>query len=59
MQTDPEDAAVVGLLAVAPRQQTRGLGRVLLQAVTDRLSNLGYKQAVRNALLDNRGDPAL
>ncbi len=53
MRTDPEDAAVVGLLAVAPGQQTRGLGRLLLRAATDRLSRLGYKQAVLHALLNN------
>ncbi len=53
MRTDPEDAAVVGLLAVAPGQQARGLGRVLLRAVTDCLFDLGYKQAVLHALVDN------
>lgn len=53
MPTDPKDAAVVGLLAVAPEQQTRGLGRVLLRAITDQLSSSGYSEAVLHALIDN------
>jgi len=53
MPTDPEGAAVVGLLAVAPERQTHGLGRALLRAATDRLSHLGYVQAVLHALIDN------
>lgn len=51
--SDPEDAAIVGLLAVAPGQQTRGLGRALLGAATDELSQRGYRRAVLHALLDN------
>jgi ribosomal protein S18 acetylase RimI-like enzyme len=53
MVTDPEGAAVVALLAVAPGRQTRGLGRALLRAVTDRLADLGYEEAVLHALVDN------
>lgn len=57
MPTDPPDAAVVGLLAVQPSQQARGLGRTLLQAIGRHLSDAGYRQAVLHALLDNH--PAL
>jgi ribosomal protein S18 acetylase RimI-like enzyme len=53
MPTDPPDAAVVGLLAVSPSQQTRGLGRALLDAATHHLAQLGYAQAVLHALVDN------
>ncbi|MFZ7086585.1 GNAT family N-acetyltransferase [Curtobacterium sp. RRHDQ10] len=53
MQTDPEGAAVVGLLAVDPGQQTVGLGRALLRAVTERLAALQYSRAVLHALVDN------
>ncbi|MFD3444413.1 GNAT family N-acetyltransferase [Microbacteriaceae bacterium 4G12] len=53
MPTDPEEAAVVGLLAVAPGRKAHGIGRVLLRAATDRLSGLGYKRAVLHALVDN------
>lgn len=51
--TDPPDAAVIGLLAVAPAHQTQGLGRALLRAATDDLTQLGYKKAVLHALVDN------
>ncbi|WP_169795818.1 GNAT family N-acetyltransferase [Curtobacterium ammoniigenes] len=54
MPTDPPDAAVVSLLAVAPGRQTRGLGRTLLRAVTQHLSASGYARAVLHALVDNR-----
>jgi ribosomal protein S18 acetylase RimI-like enzyme len=53
MPTDPPDAAVIGLLAVTPGHQTRGLGRALLRAATDDLMQLGYEKAVLHALVDN------
>lgn len=55
MATDPEDAAVVGLLAVDPSLHGEGRGRALLRAITDGLSGLGHEQAVLHALLDNTG----
>ncbi|GAB4096552.1 GNAT family N-acetyltransferase [Brachybacterium squillarum] len=57
MPIDPPDAAVVGLLAVNPKRQARGLGRTLLQAIARQLAEAGYGQAVLHALLDNQ--PAL
>lgn len=54
MPTDPPDAAVVSLLAVAPGEQTRRLGRTLLRAVTRHLNASGYARAVLHALVDNR-----
>ncbi len=53
METDPEDAAVVGLLAVRPGRQSRGMGRALLRAVTEQLAALHYSRAVLHALIDN------
>ncbi|WIB65774.1 GNAT family N-acetyltransferase [Curtobacterium sp. MCBD17_040] len=53
MRTDPEDAAVVGLLAVDPAQQAGGVGRALLRAATDQLAALHYSRAVLHALVDN------
>ncbi|HEV7183163.1 MAG TPA: GNAT family N-acetyltransferase [Leifsonia sp.] len=50
---DPKGAAVVGLLAVAPYEQARGLGRHLLRSATTRLAALGYERAVLHALVDN------
>jgi GNAT superfamily N-acetyltransferase len=43
----------MGLLAVTPGHQTRGLGRALLRAATDDLTQLGYEKAVLHALVDN------
>lgn len=53
LPSDPPESAVLGLLAVSPGRQTHGLGRGLLRAATDRLSELGYEQAVLHALIDN------
>jgi ribosomal protein S18 acetylase RimI-like enzyme len=47
-------AAVVGLLAVNPSRQARGLGRTLLQAIAIQLAEAGYRRAVLHALIDNQ-----
>ena len=57
ISTDPPGAAVVGLLAVNPSRQARGLGRTLLRAIARQLAEAGYRQAVLHALIDNQ--PAL
>jgi ribosomal protein S18 acetylase RimI-like enzyme len=51
--TDPPGAPVVGLLAVAPGGQGRGLGRALLSASTAELARLGHSQAVLHVLTEN------
>jgi GNAT superfamily N-acetyltransferase len=51
--SDPTDAAVLGLLAVAPAAQGRGLARALIRHVTDQLAELGHTRVVLHALLDN------
>ena len=50
---DPPDAPVVGLIAVAPRAQGRGLGSDLMTAVADDLARAGHKRAVLHVLTDN------
>jgi len=50
---DPPDAPVVGLLAVAPGAQGRGLGSGLMDAVVAELAQEGHKHAVLHALPDN------
>lgn len=50
---DPANAAVLGLLAVAPQAQGAGLGRQLLRAASDGLATLGYPRAVLHVLQDN------
>lgn len=52
--TDPVDASVVGLLAVSPTAQGRGLGNQLLAAVTVDLARRGQVRAVLHVLVDNR-----
>jgi len=51
--TDPSEAPVVALLAVAPGAQGRGLGSSLLSAITAELARRGYKLAVLHVLVDN------
>ena len=51
---DPPAAPVVGLLAVAPSAQGRGLGGNLLTAVTAELALRGYEQSVLHVLADHR-----
>lgn len=53
LATDPSGAAGVGLLAVAPRTQGRGIGAELLSAVTADLARIGHRRAVLHVLLDN------
>ncbi|MEC5151443.1 GNAT family N-acetyltransferase [Cryobacterium sp. GrIS_2_6] len=53
LPTDPPDAAVVSLLAVAPDAQGCGLGRALLVNVADELQRHGHKHAVLHVLTDN------
>lgn len=50
---DPPDAPVIGLLAVAPGAQGRGLGGVLLTAVTAELALHGHGQVVLHVLADH------
>ncbi|WP_193636319.1 GNAT family N-acetyltransferase [Brachybacterium subflavum] len=57
--TDPEDAAIIGLLATHPRCQAQGLGRTLLRAITSELVDAGHARAVLHSLLDNRSAVAL
>lgn len=52
--TDPVDASVVGLLAVAPAAQGSGLGAQLLAAVMADLARRGQGRAVLHVLVDNR-----
>jgi ribosomal protein S18 acetylase RimI-like enzyme len=51
--SDPSDAAVVGMLAVAPHAQGSGLGRRLLRAAAGGLAGLDYERAVLHVLVDN------
>ena len=53
LPSDPVDAAVLGLLAVAPAAQGQGLARALIRHVTDQLAELGHPRVVLHALLDN------
>lgn len=50
---DPPAAPVVGLLAVAPGAQRRGLGADLLTALTAELALLGHDQSVLHVLADH------
>lgn len=52
-KSDPVDAAVLGLVAVAPEAQGAGLGRQLLRAIETDLASLGYRQIVLHVLADN------
>jgi ribosomal protein S18 acetylase RimI-like enzyme len=51
--TDPPDAPVIGLLAVAPAAQGHGLGRVLLNSAEQDLTRRGHTQSVLHVLSDN------
>lgn len=53
MPTDPPGAPVVGLLAVEPSGQGRGLGGKLLSAVASVLARRGHDQAVLHVLTEN------
>ncbi|MFF3064874.1 GNAT family N-acetyltransferase [Oerskovia sp. NPDC057915] len=59
LASDPPGAAVLGLLAVAPRAQGAGLGRRLLRDVTGLLVREGYSRAVLHVLADNAGAVSL
>lgn len=50
---DPVDAPVIGLLAVAPGAQGRGVASALMDAVAAELAQKGHKRSVLHALLDN------
>lgn len=54
LATDPPDAPVVGLLAVAPDAWGRGFGGRLLAAATADLAHQGYEQAVLHVLIDHQ-----
>ena len=51
--SDPSGAVVVGLLAVDPSEQGRGVGSLLLSAVTTSLTEQGHGQAVLHVLTSN------
>ncbi|TFB82534.1 GNAT family N-acetyltransferase [Cryobacterium luteum] len=51
---DPPAAPVIGLLAVAPDAQGRGLGANLLMVLTTELALRGYDQSVQRVLADHR-----
>ena len=53
LPTDPPDAAVVGLLAIAPDAQGLGLGGTLLARVAGDLARRGHERAVLHVLADN------
>ena len=53
LAADPADAAGVGLLAVDPRAQGRGLGARLLAEVTADLARRGHPRAVLHVLVEN------
>lgn len=57
LPTDTDGAAVVGLLAVIPGLQARGVGRALLKSVTAELAASGFPLAVLHALIEN--EPAV
>jgi ribosomal protein S18 acetylase RimI-like enzyme len=54
---DPEDAAYLSLLAVAPRAQGHGLGRSLLRAAVAEAARAGHERCLLHALEENA--PAL
>ena len=51
--TDPPDAAVVGLLAIDSVEQAHGVGSLLLSAATSELAALGHEHAVLHVLTSN------
>ncbi|MBE7699062.1 GNAT family N-acetyltransferase [Oerskovia sp. Sa1BUA8] len=55
IESDPPESPVLGLLAVDPRAQGSGLGRRLLEHVTELLAGQGYSRAVLHVLTDNAG----
>ena len=55
LPTDPQDAPVVSMLAVAPGHQGLGVGRGLLQHALTDLASLGHSHAVLHVFADNAG----
>jgi len=53
MPGDPGDAPVVGLLAVAPGAQGRGVASALMDAIAADLALKGHARSVLHVLLDN------
>jgi GNAT superfamily N-acetyltransferase len=53
LPTDPADAPVVALLAVAPAAQGSGLGGVLLSAVAVELARRDHRHSVLHVLAEN------
>lgn len=53
LPTDPPDAPVVALLAVAPDAQGSGLGSILLSAVAVELARRDHRRSVLHVLADN------
>jgi ribosomal protein S18 acetylase RimI-like enzyme len=53
VDSDPKDAPVVAMLAVAPDHQGRGVAKDLLQHALADLARQGYEQAVLHVFADN------
>jgi ribosomal protein S18 acetylase RimI-like enzyme len=54
LAVDPPASPVIGLLAVAPNAQGRGLGANLLMALTTELALRGYDSSVLHVLADHQ-----
>ena len=52
---DPPDSPVIGLLAVGPGAQGRGLGGALLTGATAALARQGHERSVLHVLADHHG----
>lgn len=53
LESDPPDSPVIGLLAVAPGAQGRGLGGALLTEATAALARHGHQRSVLHVLADH------
>lgn len=55
LPTDPPDAAVISMLAVAPDHQGLGVGKSLLKQALVDLARQGHRRAVLHVFIDNPG----